>query len=48
MTVFTIITDEKRHVKMTIVDKHIIPIIAVNDPLVMHAMPKGLTACNRN
>lgn len=44
MTVFTIITDEKRHVKMTIVDKHIIPIIAVNDPLVMHAMPKGLTA----
>ncbi len=44
MTVFTIITDEKRHVKMAIVDKHIIPIIAVNDPLVMHAMPKGLTA----
>lgn len=44
MTVFTIITDEERHVKMTIVDKHIIPIIAVNDPLVMHAMPKGLTA----
>lgn len=44
MTVFTIITDEERHVKMAIVDKHIIPIIAVNDPLVMHAMPKGLTA----
>lgn len=44
MTVFTIITDEKRHVKMAIVDKHIIPLIAVNDPLVMHAMPKGLTA----
>lgn len=44
MTVFTIITDEQRHVKMAIVDKNIIPIIAVNDPLVMHAMPKGLTA----
>lgn len=44
MTVFTIITDEERHVKMAIVDKHIIPIIAVNDPIVMHAMPKGLTA----
>ncbi len=44
MTVFTIITDETRHVKMAIVDKHILPIIAVNDPLVMHAMPKGLTA----
>ncbi len=44
MTVFTIITDEERHVKMAIVDKNIIPIIAVNDPLVMHAMPKGLTA----
>lgn len=44
MTVFTIITDEERHVKMAIVDKNIIPIIAVNDPIVMHAMPKSLTA----
>ncbi len=44
MTVFTIITDEERHVKMAIVDKHVLPIIAVNDPLVMHAMPASLTA----
>ncbi len=44
MTVFTIITDVDRHIKMAIVDKNILPIIAVNDPLVMHAMPKGLTA----
>lgn len=44
MTVFTIITNEETHIKMAIVDKHILPIIAVNDPLVMHAMPKGLTA----
>ncbi len=44
MTVFTIITDIERHIKMAIVDKNILPIIAVNDPLVMHAMPKGLTA----
>ncbi len=44
LTRFTIITDEERHVKMAIVDKHVTPIIAVNDPLLMHAMPKGLTA----
>ncbi len=44
LTRFTIITDEARHVKMAIVDKHVTPIIAVNDPLLMHAMPKGLTA----
>ncbi len=44
MTVFTIITDEERHVKMAIVDKHILPIIAVNDPVVMLQMPKSLTA----
>ncbi len=44
MTVFTIITDEQRHIKMAIVDKHILPIIAVNDPKLMHAMPKMLTA----
>lgn len=44
MTVFCIITDEDRHVKMAIVDKHTSPIIAVNDPNLMMAMPKSLTA----
>ena len=44
MTIFCIITNEKTHIKMAIVDKHTTPIIAVNDPLLMTAMPKGLTA----
>ncbi len=44
MTVFSIITDEERHIKMALVDKHMTPIMAVNDPLLMVAMPKGLTA----
>ena len=44
MTIFCIITDEERHVKMALVDKHMTPICAVNDPELMTAMPKGLTA----
>lgn len=44
MTRFCIITDEERHIKMAIVDKNTTPIIAVNDPLLMVAMPKSLTA----
>ena len=44
MTLFAIITDTDRHVKMSIVDKHLTPIIAVNDPKLMVGMPKGLTA----
>lgn len=44
MTMFCIITDESRHVKMAIVDKHTTPMIAVNDPLLMLDMPKSLTA----
>ncbi|HCW52656.1 MAG TPA: L-threonine dehydrogenase [Clostridium sp.] len=44
LTIFTIITDEERHVKMAIVDKNINPIIAINDPVLMMGMPKGLTA----
>lgn len=44
MTIFSIITDEERHIKMALVDKHMTPIMAVNDPLLMVAMPKGLTA----
>lgn len=41
---FCIITDEARHVKMAIVDKHTTPIISVNDPETMVGMPKALTA----
>jgi len=44
MTRFCIITDEERHIKMAIVDKNTTPILAVNDPLLMIEMPKGLTA----
>ena len=44
MTRFTIITDESRHVKMAIVDKHVTPFMSVNDPELMEGMPAGLTA----
>ncbi|GGY20736.1 L-threonine dehydrogenase [Paludibacterium paludis] len=44
MTRFCIITDESRHVKMAIVDKHTTPILSVNDPETMAGMPPGLTA----
>jgi alcohol dehydrogenase len=44
MTRFCIITDEKRHIKMAIVDKHTTPILSVNDPSLMLAMPASLTA----
>ena len=44
MTRFCIITDEARHIKMAIVDKNTTPIMAINDPLLMVAMPKSLTA----
>ena len=44
MTRFTIITDETRHVKMAIVDKHVTPILSVNDPVLMEDMPASLTA----
>lgn len=44
MTRFTIITDETRHVKMAIVDKHVTPILSVNDPKLMEDMPASLTA----
>lgn len=44
MTRFTIITDESRHVKMAIVDKHVTPILSVNDPELMADMPASLTA----
>ena len=44
ITRFCIITDEKRHIKMAIVDKHTTPIMSVNDPALMVGMPKSLTA----
>lgn len=44
MTRFCIITDESRHVKMAIVDRNVTPLLSVNDPQLMVAMPKGLTA----
>jgi len=44
MTRFCIITNTDTHVKMAIVDRHVIPNIAINDPLLMVGMPPGLTA----
>ena len=44
MTRFCIITDETRHVKMAIVDRNVTPLLSVNDPALMVAMPKSLTA----
>ncbi len=44
ITRFCIITDEKRHIKMAIVDKHTTPLMSVNDPALMVGMPKSLTA----
>ncbi|QYJ77897.1 L-threonine dehydrogenase [Shewanella acanthi] len=44
MTRFCIITDEARHIKMAIVDKHTTPILSVNDPELMLKKPASLTA----
>ena len=44
MTRFCIITDEERHIKMAIVDKHTTPLISVNDAELMLAKPASLTA----
>jgi len=44
MTRFCIITDEQRHIKMAIVDKHTTPLLSVNDPELMRLKPAGLTA----
>ncbi|GMA97605.1 iron-containing alcohol dehydrogenase [Pelosinus sp. IPA-1] len=44
LTRFCVITDEENHVKMTITDWHVTPIIAVNDAELMLAMPPSLTA----
>lgn len=44
MTRFCIITDESRHVKMAIVDRHVTPLLSVNDPTMMLEKPPALTA----
>ena len=44
MTRFTIITDTARRVKMAIVDKHVTPLVSINDPELMIGLPKALTA----
>ncbi|MCW7555350.1 iron-containing alcohol dehydrogenase [Endozoicomonas gorgoniicola] len=44
MTVFAIITDTKGETKYPVVDKNILPTIAVNDSELMVGMPKFLTA----
>lgn len=44
MTMFSVITDESRQIKMAIVDQKVTPLISVNDPELMLAMPSSLTA----
>lgn len=44
ITRFCIITDENTHIKMAIVDKHVTPVLSVNDPFLMKNMPASLTA----
>jgi len=44
MTRFCVITDEETHIKMAIVDRNVTPILSVNDPDLMLAKPKALTA----
>lgn len=44
MTVFAIVTSEVEETKYPVVDKHLTPIIAVNDSELMVAMPAFLTA----
>jgi len=43
-TINYVITDEKRKLKMVIVDPNSIATVAVNDPVLMLKMPKALTA----
>lgn len=44
VTINYVITDEARKLKMIMVDPNALPLIAVNDPELMLAKPKGLTA----
>ncbi len=43
MTKFSVITDEKNHHKMVIVDRRLTPRVAINDPLLMLSLPPKLT-----
>ncbi|WP_298883588.1 iron-containing alcohol dehydrogenase [uncultured Polaribacter sp.] len=44
VTINYVITDEKRHIKMVMVDKNCLVSIAVNDPVLMLGKPSDLTA----
>lgn len=44
VTIFTIITNNKTSVKMLIASPHLMPRLAIVDPLLTLTMPKGLTA----
>jgi alcohol dehydrogenase len=44
VTINYVITDEKRHIKMVMVDKNCLVSIAVNDPVLMLGKPAALTA----
>jgi alcohol dehydrogenase len=44
ITRFAIITDEKEHYKLSIIDEEAIPDVAVDDPVLMTGMPGKLTA----
>lgn len=44
MTMFAIITDESRRVKMSIASPNIVPLLAINDPMLQTTMPPEITA----
>lgn len=44
ITMFAIITDESRRVKMSIASPNIVPLLAVNDPMLQTTMPPEITA----
>lgn len=44
MTRFTIIANEEKKIKMAIIDNHVTPAVAINDPSLMYCLPPGLTA----
>lgn len=44
LTKFAVITEETKHLKMSIVDRQIAPVLSVNDPELMLGMPASLTA----
>jgi len=44
LTKFAVITEETKHIKMSIVDRQVAPLLSVNDPELMRGMPASLTA----